>query len=61
MRILSVNRKSNLIKCRWEQGDRIFGKDIPYVVKKEEYGMYLARTGKNKHNGIKRKKLKKAS
>jgi len=37
MRILSVNRKSNLIKCRWEEGDRVFGKYVPYGVKAEEY------------------------
>lgn len=61
MRILSNNRKSNLIKCRWEEGDRVFCKDIPYGVTKEEYGKYLARSGKNKHNTIKRKKLKKTS
>lgn len=53
---LSVNRKPNLIKLRWKEGDRIFGKDIPYVLKKEEYGKYLVRSGKNKHNAIKRKK-----
>lgn len=41
----------------WKEGMRITGK---YQMPVNEYGEYLMRSGKNKHNTIRRKRLAKS-
>lgn len=41
----------------WKEGMRITGK---HQMRVEEYGDYLLRSGKNKHNTIRRKRLARA-
>jgi hypothetical protein len=42
----------------WKEGDRVTGK---YEMPVKDYGEYLARSGKNKHNLRKRKHIAKAT
>lgn len=42
----------------WKEGMRITGK---YQMPVNEYGEYLMRSGKNKHNTIRRKRLARAT
>lgn len=45
-------------RVHWREGMRVTGK---YQMPPKEYGEYLARSGKNKHNQRKRKHLAKAT
>ena len=46
--------KDNVKYIPWREGMRITGKHEMCV---DEYGMYLARSGKNKQNILKRKRI----
>ena len=50
--------KDNVNYIPWREGMRITGK---YQMSVDEYGMYLARSGKNKQNIRKRKSLARAA
>lgn len=47
----------NVKRIPWQEGMRVTGK---YEMPVKDYGEYLARSGKNKQNGRKRKHLAKA-
>lgn len=56
MRILS--NKGRIVKAKWD-GDRVYGK-FNQVMRVDDYGLYLSRSGKRKQNAIRRKRLMKA-
>jgi hypothetical protein len=50
--------KPNVKRIPWQEGMRVTGK---YEMPVKDYGEYLMRSGKNKHNGRKRKHIAKAT
>ena len=48
----------NVKRIPWQEGMRVTGK---YEMSVKDYGEYLMRSGKNKHNTLKRKKLMRAT
>lgn len=50
--------KPNVKRIPWKEGMRVTGK---YEMPVKDYGEYLMRSGKNKHNTLKRKKLIRAT
>ena len=49
--------KPQVTRIPWQEGMRVTGK---YEMPVKDYGEYLMRSGKNKHNTLKRKKLMRA-
>ena len=50
--------KPQVTRIPWKEGMRVTGK---YEMSVKDYGEYLMRSGKNKHNTLKRKKLMRAT
>ena len=57
MRIFS--NRGKIVKAKWD-GDRVYGK-FNQVMRVDDYGLYLSRSGKRNQNAIRRKRLMKAS
>ena len=53
----NVSNRPDVKYIKWQEGMRVTGK---YQMPPKDYGEYLARSGKNKHNLRKRKHLMKA-
>ena len=50
----NVIKSQDVKYIKWQEGMRVTGK---YQMEPKDYGEYLMRSGKNKHNTLKRKKL----
>ena len=57
-RIMANIAKPQVTRIPWQEGMRVTGK---YEMPVKDYGEYLMRSGKNKHNTLKRKKLMRAT
>lgn len=53
----NVMKSPDVKYIKWQEGMRVTGK---YEMPVKDYGEYLMRSGKNKHNTLKRKKLMRA-
>ena len=56
--IMANIAKPQVTRIPWQEGMRVTGK---YEMSVKDYGEYLMRSGKNKHNTLKRKKLMRAT
>ena len=56
--IMANIAQPNVKRIPWQEGMRVTGK---YEMSVKDYGEYLMRSGKNKHNTLKRKKLMRAT
>jgi hypothetical protein len=56
--IMTNIAQPNVKRIPWQEGMRVTGK---YEMPVKDYGEYLARSGKNKQNGRKRKHIAKAT
>jgi hypothetical protein len=54
----NVTKQPDVKYIKWQEGMRVTGKTTMPV---KDYGEYLMRSGKNKHNTLKRKKLMRAT
>ena len=48
----NVMKSPDVKYIKWQEGMRVTGK---YQMEPKDYGEYLARSGKNKHNTLRRK------